>query len=106
MKTSRPITPYAFSVYEWVQKIPRGKVTTYGALARQMGEGSARSAGQALKRNPFAPEVPCHRVIAGNRTLGGFNGQREGKELLRKRRLLESEGVVFEGKTVAKDCVI
>jgi methylated-DNA-[protein]-cysteine S-methyltransferase len=47
--------------------------------------------GQALKRNPFAPEVPCHRVVASDGSLGGFHGERQGEMIERKRRLLEEE---------------
>lgn len=47
--------------------------------------------GQALKRNPYAPDVPCHRVIAADGSLGGYNGRRDGEELERKRQLLDIE---------------
>ena len=52
---------------------------------------SAQAVGQALRRNPFAPDVPCHRVVAADGSLGGYNGAREGAELERKRQLLENE---------------
>jgi methylated-DNA-[protein]-cysteine S-methyltransferase len=51
--------------------------------------------GQALRRNPFAPEVPCHRVIAADLTIGGFAGRRQGREIVRKQALLAAEGVRF-----------
>jgi methylated-DNA-[protein]-cysteine S-methyltransferase len=54
-----------------------------------------RAVGQALRRNPFAPRVPCHRVLAADLSLGGFSGQRQGPEVARKRQLLLSEGVGF-----------
>lgn len=54
--------------------IPAGKVTTYGDMAKALGS-SPRAIGQAMRRNPFAPVVPCHRVIATNMQLGGFSGQ-------------------------------
>ena len=57
--------------------------------------------GQALRRNPFAPEVPCHRVIRSDLTLGGFAGQTDGPELERKRRLLIEEGVHIEAGRLA-----
>lgn len=53
--------------------IPKGKVSTYGALS-QVLKSSPRAVGQALRRNPFAPQVPCHRVIASTLELGGFSG--------------------------------
>lgn len=73
--------------------VPAGRVTTYGALARAVGCHCPRAIGQALRHNPFAPLVPCHRVVAADLSLGGFNGQRHGPELERKRRLLHAEGV-------------
>jgi methylated-DNA-[protein]-cysteine S-methyltransferase len=48
-----------------------------------------------LARNPFAPEVPCHRVVRADGSLGGFNGETDGPELARKRAMLEAEGVPF-----------
>ena len=71
--------------------VPAGATITYGELARRIGCRSAQAVGQALKRNPFAPEVPCHRVIAANGSLGGYFGEREGEIIDRKRELLENE---------------
>jgi methylated-DNA-[protein]-cysteine S-methyltransferase len=64
-------------------------------VAKQLGCGSSQAIGQALRRNPYAPEMPCHRVVSSALTLGGFNGQRDGAELRRKRQMLEDEGVIF-----------
>lgn len=85
------ITPFQRRVYLALLDIPRGTTITYGELARRIGCRSAQAVGQALKRNPFAPDVPCHRVVAADGSLGGYNGAREGEELERKRQLLESE---------------
>ena len=93
MKPPRPPTGFELQVYAVVRTIPRGKVSTYGAVAKLTGRGTARSVGSALARNPFAPEVPCHRVVRADGSLGGFNGETEGPEMVRKTRLLESEGV-------------
>ncbi len=100
------VTAFQQRVYDAARRIPKGKVTTYGMLARAIRCGSPRAVGQALRRNPFAPEVPCHRVVASDRTLGGFMGKRSGAELRRKRRMLEAEGVRFDGdRVVESDCV-
>lgn len=72
-------------------EVPAGETITYGELARRIGCHSAQAVGQALKRNPYAPDVPCHRVIAADGSLGGYNGRRDGEELERKRQLLNSE---------------
>lgn len=90
------VTPFQARVYAALCRVPAGRVTTYRELARDVGCGSAQAVGQALRRNPFAPQVPCHRVIASDGTLGGFNGMRGGPELERKRRLLAAEGVLFD----------
>jgi methylated-DNA-[protein]-cysteine S-methyltransferase len=100
------VTPFQQRVYDAARRIPKGKVTTYGALAKAIRCGSARAVGQALAKNPFAPVVPCHRVIASDRTLGGFMGRTRGPKLAQKRLLLQREGVRFEGNRVVKsDCV-
>jgi methylated-DNA-[protein]-cysteine S-methyltransferase len=91
----REPTAFEQRVYALVRTIPRGKVSTYGLVGRKLGCGSSQAIGQALRRNPFAPEMPCHRVVSSALTLGGFNGEREGEELRRKRAMLEEEGVVF-----------
>lgn len=88
---STAITPFQRRVYLALLEVPAGETITYGELARRIGCRSAQAVGQALKRNPFAPEVPCHRVIAADGSLGGYNGRRDGEELDRKRQLLNSE---------------
>jgi methylated-DNA-[protein]-cysteine S-methyltransferase len=95
------ITPFQQKVYDACRRIPPGRVSTYKLLARAIGCGSARAVGQALRRNPFAPDVPCHRVIASDGTLGGFAGQAVGKALRRKQSLLQAEGIVFSEGTLA-----
>jgi methylated-DNA-[protein]-cysteine S-methyltransferase len=90
-------TPFQSRVYALCRRIPRGRVATYGELARALGVPSPRAVGQALRRNPFAPEVPCHRVVASDGSLGGFNGHRNGPEQERKCRLLREEGVEPDG---------
>lgn len=91
VETATNITPFQRRVYLALLDIPRGTTITYGELARRVGCRSAQAVGQALRRNPFAPDVPCHRVVAADGSLGGYNGAREGAELERKRQLLESE---------------
>lgn len=70
-----------------VYKIPKGKVKTYGEIARQLRiPKGARAVGQALAKNPFPIIIPCHRVIKSDGSLGGFKGNPE-----LKKKLLESE---------------
>lgn len=96
-----PDTAFQTRVYDALRKVPRGQVTTYKDLGAAIGCGSPRAVGQALKNNPYAPEVPCHRVIASDLTIGGFQGQRGGASIRRKLALLEKEGVRFEGGRLA-----
>ena len=85
------ITPFQRKVYLALLEVPAGVTIAYGELARRIGCRSAQAVGQALKRNPFAPEVPCHRVVAADGSLGGYNGKREGEQIERKRELLNRE---------------
>jgi len=68
------VPPFHRRVYEATRAIPPGRTLTYGEVARQLGEpGAARAVGQALGHNPFAPVVPCHRVLAAGSGAGGFS---------------------------------
>jgi methylated-DNA-[protein]-cysteine S-methyltransferase len=76
-------------VYEAARAIPPGRVTTYGDMARGLGEpGASRAVGQALGHNPFAPVVPCHRILAAGGAGGGFSAEGGTRTKL---RLLEIE---------------
>jgi len=90
------ITPFQNRVYEAIKQIPKGEVTTYKLLAEHLQCRSSQAVGQALKRNPFAPEVPCHRVVKSDLTLGGYQGEFSPK----KESLLKSEGVTIVGGRV------
>lgn len=103
---AEPVTVFQGRVYDLLAEIPRGKVVTYGALARALGCGSPRAVGQALRANPYAPRVPCHRVVRADLTLGGYQGEDAGAALRRKRVLLAREGVRFDGRgRVLRECV-
>lgn len=93
VQTCRSITEFQRKVYLALLDVPRGTTISYKELGRKIGCRSPQAIGQALKRNPFAPDVPCHRVISSNGTIGGFHGQREGSMIEKKRHLLEMEGV-------------
>ena len=78
-------------VYEVARTIPPGATMTYGEIAKALGEEPmrARDVGVALSRNPVAPIVPCHRVVAAGGKLGGYSAPGGAAT---KRRLLELEG--------------
>lgn len=75
-------------VYKFCKQIPKGRVSSYGELAKAMKSRAYRAVGTALKKNPHAPIVPCHRVVNSNGSIGGF-----AAGIKKKIRLLESEGV-------------
>ena len=98
MKTPT-VTAFRTKVYEACKTIPSGSVATYKTLAEAIGSPKAfRAVGSALRHNPFAPVVPCHRVVASDRTLHGFSGSTDpnGTQLLKKRAMLVEEGVSFD----------
>ncbi|KAI9744861.1 MAG: hypothetical protein M1818_001786 [Claussenomyces sp. TS43310] len=95
-------TAFQKRVLSLLCQVPAGSYTTYGSMARHLNS-SARAVGNALRNNPFAPQVPCHRVLATGGGLGGFCGSwgrhgEEGRNDKEKRRLLREEGVKFDGK--------
>ena len=96
MKSAHKPTSFQMKVYKATSRIPCGKVATYGWVARQIGCKSAQAVGGALRVNPFAPNVPCHRVIASDGSLNGFAGHTSGPFFAKKRRLLQEEGIAFD----------
>jgi methylated-DNA-[protein]-cysteine S-methyltransferase len=95
-------TPFQRAIYELTCAIPAGRVATYGTLAALLGIKGAQAVGNALHHNPFAPEVPCHRVVKTGATIGGFCGASEGSgsfQISRKFAMLAKEGVLFGART-------
>lgn len=78
-----------------LKRIPKGKVTTYGELARAT-KSSPRAVGQIMRRNPWPETCPCYKVIRSDGTIGGFDGQTKGKAINNKIAKLKRDGVVFE----------
>ena len=94
-------TKFQNKVYEICKKIPKGKVTTYKAIAEAMGTKAYRAVGQALNRNPYAPKVPCHRVMSSDGSLGGF-----ATGLKNKIRLLKKEGIEIKNNKIPKKFIM
>ncbi len=88
---STEISEFQRKVYLELLNIPEGATISYGELGRRIGCRSARAVGQALHRNPFAPDVPCHRVIKSDGTLGGYAFGTEKKEELLKKESSERQ---------------
>ena len=80
--------------YSILRKVPRGKVVTYGDLAKAAGSpNAARAVGNAMNRNPYAPQVPCHRVVGSTGKMVGF-----AEGVSKKIKMLKEEGVeVMDG---------
>ena len=87
-------------VWALTARIPRGRVTTYAELARALGTRAYRAVGNAMNKNPYAPGVPCHRVVGSDGSLTGFAGG-----LDKKRRMLAEEGVALRADRVMLDGV-
>jgi methylated-DNA-[protein]-cysteine S-methyltransferase len=78
-------------VYQEVSRIPAGRTMSYGEVARRVGHpGAARAVGTAMATNPFAPIVPCHRVVRSDGSLGGYGGG-----LLLKEKMLSHERAIL-----------
>ena len=90
--TKKHLPNYTGRVIEVARLIPTGYVTSYGAIAKAVG-GSPRAVGNVMAMNPFAPLVPCHRVVRSDFTLGGYDG---GLDL--KLQILERERRGFTSK--------
>lgn len=94
------LTPFRQRLYTSLLSVPQGQYTTYAAMAEHLGS-VARAVGNGMRNNPFAPDVPCHRVLASDRSIGGFGGDwsRDGKNTAKqdkKAELLREEGVKFD----------
>jgi methylated-DNA-[protein]-cysteine S-methyltransferase len=85
------VSDFNGTIYRALRAVPRGETVTYGDLAKQVGSpGAARAVGMAMGRNPWPIIVPCHRVLASGRKMGGFSAPGGA---LTKERLLALEGV-------------
>ena len=96
------ISSFQKAVYAAAGKIPRGRVTSYQAIAKHVGRPLAyRAVGNALNKNPFAPKVPCHRVVKANGEIGGFfKGERKKRNLLANEGVLVSKGKIKDFKKI------
>ena len=86
-------TKFQLKVWNYLKKIPRGKVKTYSEVAKSIRKPLAvRAVANAIGKNPQAPHIPCHRVIRSDGSLGGYSGKGGVKT---KRLLLKKEGITL-----------
>ena len=86
-------TEFQLKVWAYLRKIPRGSVKTYSQVAKDIGKPLAiRAVANAIGKNPYAPKIPCHRVIRSDGSLGGYSGKGGIKT---KKKLLKSEGILL-----------
>ena len=94
------MTAFQETVLALLKQIPKGKITTYSAVARALGKPhAARAVGNACNQNPFATSVPCHRVVRSNGSIGGYaKGVRKKIELLNREGIAVKNGKVLNFK--------
>lgn len=91
---NKSLTAFQWEVLAAALQIPFGETRSYQWIASQIGRPKAvRAVGQALKRNPYAPMIPCHRVVRSDGKLGGYSGRMNNP---RKVRLLTMEKNIFD----------
>jgi len=98
--TRRTPSDFQQAVYLACAKIPKGKVSTYSAIAKAIGKPrAARAVGNALNKNR-SPSVPCHRVVRSDLSIGGFARGSEAKAAM-----LRKEGVIIKNGKVSERCL-
>ena len=99
------VSNFRKKVYNLLCKIPTGRITTYGEIAKRLGgKRYARAVGTAVATNPLPLIIPCHRVVPASLEIGnyGMGGRKPSTGAYMKRRLLEREGVKFQGRRVSE----
>tara|TARA_Y100000816_G_C25706825_1_gene373229 strand:+ start:316 stop:588 length:273 start_codon:yes stop_codon:yes gene_type:complete len=88
----RKNTKLQLKVWNYLKKIPRGTIKTYMQVAKAVGKPNAvRAIANAIGKNPYPPQIPCHRVIRSDGSIGGYSGKGGTKT---KRKLLKKEGII------------
>ena len=86
-------TKFQVKVWRYLEKIPVGSIKTYSQVAKGIGKPLAvRAVANAIAKNPYPLQIPCHRVIRSNGSLGGYSGK---GGLKTKKKLLKKEGIIL-----------
>ncbi|MGA2784177.1 MAG: MGMT family protein [Candidatus Bathyarchaeia archaeon] len=102
------ISNFRRRVYVQLCRIPRGKVTTYGAIAKRLGSRKwSRAVGTAVATNPLPLAIPCHRVVPSTLNVGNYGtpGGKPSEGAYMKHGLLKREGVQFQSTRISKECL-
>jgi methylated-DNA-[protein]-cysteine S-methyltransferase len=91
----RAMPQFEEKCYMILKKVPKGKVTTYKEIANALGTKAYRAVGNAMNKNPYAPKVPCHRVVNSDGRIGGF-----AFGVKKKIKMLKAEGVKVSKRKV------
>ena len=78
-----------------MKKIPKGRVSTYKIIANKIGTNACRAVGNACRRNPNPPTIPCHRVVRSDGGIGGFAGETYGKQIKKKVAIIKISRLSF-----------
>ena len=96
------VIPAPCEVDELMRRVPKGKVTTYGDLAKELSKRephwsplASRAVGTTMRNNPCGPQIPCHRVVKSNGAVGNFRGGAEGA-VGEKIAMLRDEGIIVK----------
>jgi len=90
-----PEKSFSEKCYDLLRKVPRGKVTTYKIIAKKLGTKAYRAVGNAMNKNPYSPNVPCHRVVNSDGKIGGF-----ALGVKNKIKILEKEGIKIKNNKI------
>ena len=86
-------TKFQLKVWKYLKSIPKGELRTYSQVAKAIKKPKAvRAVANAIGKNPYAPKIPCHRVIRSDGSLGGYSGK---GGINTKRKLLKLEGILL-----------
>jgi methylated-DNA-[protein]-cysteine S-methyltransferase len=105
-KKLEKLSPYQQAILRILTEVPKGKVTTYGDLAKELARREAkwspnasRAVGTTMRNNPCGPQIPCHRVIKSNGNVGNFRGGEKGA-IEEKICMLREEGVTVNNRKI------
>ena len=100
------LSPYQQAILRILAEVPKGKVTTYGDLAKELARRdpkwsprASRAVGTTMRNNLCGPQIPCHRVVKSDGSIGNFRGGEEGA-VDEKIRMLREEGVSIPSKKI------